>query len=282
MGTGRRRIGWIVGLVLVAGVAGLMLSSFVRSMTYPIPPVPVPEEPPAPLEAVELEGEDGLELSAWWLPPPDESEVPAPVALMLHGNGENLATMRMAGLFDEFAELGMGVLALDYPGYGRSEGDPSEESLLAAADVAWTKLVDRTDGETDERPPRLVIGWSLGAAVGIQIAARHPESVDGLVLISAWSTLVDTARQHFPGFLTDRLLEDRYDSLAWASEIECPVLQIHGSVDRIIPIELGRRLHEELPEPKRWVVVEGAGHNDLLGRPEVWRAMDDFLGSLPG
>jgi uncharacterized protein len=257
----------VAALVLASGPA--MLTAFTRSVLYPAPAVPVPSPPPAPLEEVGLES-DGLALSAWWLPP---RAADAPVVLMLHGNGENLATLHWAGLFDRFATLGAGVLALDYPGYGRSGGRPSEESIVAATRSAWRELLARAGPER----PRIAAGWSLGAAVAAQLAAAEPRSVDAVLLMSAWTRLDEVARLHFPGWLTRPLLGERYDSLAAAPRIRAPVVVIHGARDAIIPAELGSRLFAALAEPKEWVEVRDAGHNDLLGRAETWRAIEELL-----
>ncbi|HMB54957.1 MAG TPA: alpha/beta fold hydrolase, partial [Thermoanaerobaculia bacterium] len=128
--------------------------------------------------------------------------------------------------------------------------------------------------------PLVVVGWSLGAAVAVQLAARRPGALDGVALLSPWSRLADTAAAHFPGFMARPLVGDRYDSLAAAPRITAPVLVMHGERDRIIPAVQGERLVEALAEREgvetRWVAVPGAGHNDLLGRGVVW----DELGRL--
>lgn len=256
-----------------------MMDSVVRSMVYPAPPIRVPSPPPAPLVEVPLEAR-GHAVSAWYLPPPksgagDEAQpgsTVAPVVLMLHGNGENLETMRQADLFADFGALGAGVLAVDYPGYGRSEGTPSEEANIAAAEAGWEWLSRNAAGH-----PKVAAGWSLGAAVAAQVAARHGGEVAGVMLLSPWDRLVEVARLHFPAWLVGPLLPEHYDSVAAAAQIEAPTLVVHGDRDTIIPVDLGRRLYEALPEPKRWVEVDGAGHNDLLARRETWEAITAFL-----
>ena len=122
----------------VAGAAWILLLTgcTVRQLTYPAPPIRVPATPPAPLEAVELATTDETLISVWHLPA-DHLPATRPVALFFHGNGENLETMRQTGLFGELAGLDIGFAAVDYPGYGRSGGRPSEESLGLAADAAW-------------------------------------------------------------------------------------------------------------------------------------------------
>lgn len=275
----------VFAAVAVLSIGALsMMDSVVRSMIYPAPPVRVPSPPPSPLVEVPLEA-GGHAVSAWYLPPPKsatDEAVPqaanvAPVVLMLHGNGENLETMRQADLFADFGALGAGVLAIDYPGYGRSEGTPSEETNLAAAGAAWKWLGSNAAGH-----PRVIAGWSLGAAVAAQLAVRGGEDTAGVMLLSPWDRLVEVARLHFPAWLVGPLLPERYDSAAAAAHVRAPSLVVHGDRDDIIPVELGRRLYESLPEPKRWVEVRGAGHNDLLARRETWEAITAFLADVGG
>ncbi|HUP21519.1 MAG TPA: alpha/beta fold hydrolase [Thermoanaerobaculia bacterium] len=247
-----------------------MIDALARQMTYPAPSVRVPSPPPSPLREVAIASEAG-EVSAWWLPP---SAPDGPVVLMLHGNGENLETMRLSGLLEDLAGLGAGVLAIDYPGYGRSAGVPSERSLVAAAESAWRWLCDAAPSS-----PRLVVGWSLGAAVAVQVAARHVDTVDAAILLSPWDTLHGVASRFFPSFVVG-LLSDRYDSVAAAALVRCPTLVVHGERDDIIPVELGERLFQALPEPKRWVAIPTVGHNDLLAHPGPWREIGDFLAAV--
>ena len=259
----------VVTAVLVVG--GLwMMDSVVRSMLYPAPPVRVPSPPPSPLVEVPLEA-GGRAVSAWYRPPTGGAAA-APLVLWLHGNGENLETMRHGGLFEDLSTSGAGVLAIDYPGYGRSPGTPSEAANLAAAEAAWQWMLHHRDGR-----PLVIAGWSLGAAVAAQLAAAHHDEVAGVMLLSAWDRLDAVARLHFPGWMVGALLSERYDSTAAAPRITALKLVVHGDRDTIIPIELGRHLFAALPEPKQWVEVPGAGHNDLLSRPEAWQAIHAFL-----
>jgi pimeloyl-ACP methyl ester carboxylesterase len=262
------------GLLILLGVAlaGLLvmtsIDTFVRHMVYPAPPVPVPSPPPAGLIEVRLHA-GGEPVWAWWQPPPRAG---APVVLMLHGNGENLETMRQGGLFGAFARLGAGVLAIAYPGYGRSGGTPGESTNVAAAAAAWDWLRAHAAGS-----PCVLAGWSLGAAVAAQLAARRPGEPVALVLLSGWNRLPDVAGIHFPQWIVEATLPERYDSAAAVASVRCPSLVAHGERDDIIPVALGQQLFAALPEPKRWLAVPGAGHNDLLARGEVWRAIADLM-----
>lgn len=258
--------------ILAAGlVCGLLGGCGVRQMIYPAPPVSVPSPPPAPLEEVDLALPDDTRVSAWHLPVEGVGPARKVAVLFFHGNGENLETMRMSGFFEDLAELGVSGLAVDYPGYGRSGGRPSEAALTASAEVAGEWLAERY-------PERnlVVVGWSLGAAVAVRQAADAPERWRGLVALSPWVSLPELARTHFPDWLVGLALNERHDSLATAPELRLPVLVVHGREDRIIPAEHGRRLAGSIPDAE-WLEIPGTGHNDLLARPETWRALSRFL-----
>lgn len=249
-------------------VALALSACTVKQMLYPAPPFRVPSPPPAPFAEAVWTLADGTRIVGW-----ASSEAPAgaPAVIFFHGNGENLETMRLSGLYDELGRLGIAWLAVDYPGYGASRGSPSEAALVEAAHGGFDELSRRFPGRR-----RLVCGWSLGAAVAVQLAANRAAEVDGLMLLSPWSDLASLAGEHFPGWLVSLLLRERYDSLSRAPELPGPTLVIHGREDRIIPVAHGRRLAKALPDA-RYLEVPGAGHNDLLGRSEVWRAMAEYL-----
>ncbi len=246
----------------------------VRSMIYPAPPVAV-GPPPPPLEETTWALASGVELHGWHF---RAARPEAPAVLFLHGNGENLETMRRSGLVGDLTGLGVHFALLDYPGYGRSGGSPSEPLVLEGAAAALDWLVDRHP----DSPP-VAAGWSLGAAVAVWLAAEHPQRVAGLIALSPWTSIADVASAHFPRWLVGILLHERYDSLAAAARVRSPALVIHGAVDRVIPVEQGERVGRALGARARTRVVPSAGHNDLLARPEVWREMDAFLAGIdPG
>ena len=273
-----RALRWLLraaALALAILLGPVMLELLGRHMLYPAPSVPVPSPPPPPLEEVALELPSRVAVSAWARPASGTDEEGTPAVLFFHGNGENLETMRWAGLYDQLAGLGVHSLAVDYPGYGRSAGSPSEAGLTASGEAGLAWLADRHPGA-----PKIVLGWSLGAAVAVQVAARHRDEIAGLALLSAWEDLESLASTFFPKFLVGVALADRYDSKARAPEIAAPVLMIHGEADTIIPIAHGRRLHRALPAGTRFVAVPRTGHNDLLGRAMVWDELGAFFRSV--
>lgn len=250
-----------------------MIDAFVAQMLYPAPRVRV-GRPPRGVEEVTLPGEAGERVVAW---AGGESRLPhrRPAALLFHGNGENLETMRQSGLFGEVGRLDAAWLAVDYPGYGRSSGSPSEESLVAAAEAAldWVR-------ERHPRRPVVAWGWSLGAAVALQLAIRRPDDVSALALLSPWTRLADVATVHFPLPFTERALGGRYDSIAAAPQIRVPAFVCHGVRDRIIPFEQGEKVARALGGTVRWLPIREAGHNDLLAVPKVWAGLRKFFGEV--
>ena len=246
-----------------------MRDTILRSFLYPAPSYPVPA-PAAGLEEVWLPLLDADPAHGWFDGGPGGEGKAALV--ILHGNGENLGTMAAAGLFQELQSLGVPFLAVDYPGYGRSPGQPSESGNIAAAVAAVDHLAERFP------EARLGIwGWSLGAAVGLQAAVHRQDRLATLTLLSPWTSLAEVARRHFPHWLVKSLVSERYDSLAAARALDVPTLVLHGADDTLIPVEHGRELSEALLSLDRWVPVPGAGHNDLLNHRIVWRTIGEFL-----
>lgn len=242
----------------------------IRQMVYPAPLVSVPAAP-LPLEDVYIPYSGDAQAHGWLFRKPSATDS-TPVLLLFHGNGENLGAMRFSGILADFQELNVSFLALDYPGYGRSGGRPSEAALLAAADSAfiWIK-------KNFANNPKIICGWSLGAAVAIQTAAKHGQELAGLIALCPWSSLPEVAVVHYPRWLVNSLLDENYNSLEAASRVRCPALVIHGEQDAIIPVAQGEKVAANMGGGCRWVRVPQAGHNDLFSRREVWEEIRAFL-----
>jgi hypothetical protein len=255
----------IVAALGLVGVA--MIFALQRKLIY----FPDPSAPPLPpadaergLEDVRIQAADGVGLRAWHRPAPDGRAT----VLVFHGNaghrGDRLDLVR------HLADLGLGVLALDYRGYGGSEGAPTEDGLYADAEAAVRWLEGR--GFT-----RLVyFGESLGTGVAVELATRRaPEK---LVLEAAFDSAVAVGKRAYPILPVSWLLRDRFESDRKIAEVHAPLLMLHGTEDDIIPLAHGRRLYERANEPKRFVEIEGAGHNDLrLAGDAYFGPLDAFL-----
>ncbi|WP_431958379.1 alpha/beta hydrolase [Nocardia lijiangensis] len=196
--------------------------------------------------------EDGETLHAWWLP----ARRPIGHVLFAHGNAGNLGD-RVA-IFALLVAAGFDVLAFDYRGYGRSTGRPSEHGTYLDARAAREALLARPEVDPDRV---LYLGKSLGGGVLLELAEVHPPA--GLVLMSTFTGLRDAAGAIYP-FLPRPLIPDAYPSLRRIGSLAAPVLIMHGDRDELLPLRNAERLYAAASEPKRLVVVPGAGHNDVI------------------
>ena len=201
------------------------------------------------------------------------------VVLYLHGNGSNVgANVEHA---NRFHRLGLSVFVIDYRGYGKSQGDfPSESQVYEDAQLAWDYLVK----QRGVNPNQIYIyGHSLGGAIAIDLAVRHPEAAGLIVEGSFTSTraMVDFQKGLFWLFPIDWLLTQRFDSLSKVDRLQMPVLFIHGTADNVVPVEMSKKLFDAAPDPKQLYIVPDGGHNNVaqIGGAEYLQIVSQFLGS---
>jgi fermentation-respiration switch protein FrsA (DUF1100 family) len=220
-------------------------------------------------EDISLTAADGMRLHGWYFPRP-QSRI---CILFCHGNAGNISH-RLDRVLLMRSKLQAEVFLFDYRGYGRSQGHPDEEGTYRDGRAAIELLID----ERRIPPERIILfGESLGAAVAMQLSLEYPARA--LVLESAFTSIPDMARAVYPFLPVSRFLRTRYDNLAKISNCGKPLLLFHGTRDRIVPFDQGRRLFEAAQEPKRLFPIEGAGHNDtfFVGGDPYWEAWREFL-----
>ena len=219
---------------------------------------------------VEVTAHDGARLHGWLRHTAGESPSPG-LVIYFGGNAEEVSgQMHDAPMLAPWS-----VAAFNYRGYGLSEGRPSETALAADALAVYDRLAARGDIDPHHI---VVLGRSLGSGVAVQLAANRP--VRAVVLVSPFDSLRSLAGKQYPFVPVSLLLKHPFDSLARAPEIEAPLLALAGEHDRLIPPELSRRLHDAWAGPKRWVLVPGAGHNDIHAGPGYWPPIRELLASI--
>ena len=201
-------------------------------------------------EDVWLNTPDGILLHGWWIRAPEASVT----TLYLHGNGGNIT--HRSDRIPEISAAGSSLLLLDYRGYGKSGGRPSESGLYQDAEAGYKFLLER-----GIPPERIVIhGESLGTAVAVDLVSRRPCA--GLVLEAPLTSARAVAAHVLP--VLGPLLVSGFDSLQKITRVHVPLLIMHGDRDEVIAFEFGRQLFGAANQPKTFWPVKQAGHNDIL------------------
>ncbi len=211
---------------------------------------------------------DGTKLHGWYCP----VERPRAVILIAHGNAGHVAS-RSPWLRYLQNQANCSVLMFDYRGYGRSEGVPTVKGAVEDATAARTQLA-RLAGVTDQEI--VLMGESLGGAIAVQLAAASPPRA--IILQSTFTSLRGMADVHYPK-LAWLVSPQKLNSLHSIANYHGPLLQSHGTHDRTIPFAMGETLFRAAQEPKQFVAIRGADHNDWLTE-EYLRQFDKFIDGL--
>lgn len=196
-------------------------------------------------------------IHGWWI---NGNQPDTKVLLYLHGNGINIgANVESA---NRFHQLGFSILLIDYRGYGRSEGAfPNEARVYQDAATAWNYLLKRRQLD----PSKIFIyGHSLGGAIAIDLAIKHPNAA-GLIVESSFTSIREVIiyRNNFRMFPVDLILTQKFDSIKKVPSLKMPVLFLHGTADLTIPAFMSQSLYAAAPEPKKLILVPDAGHNNV-------------------
>ena len=230
-------------------------------------PQPVASTAHLPTEAKPLEivATDGTRLRGWMR---SASAIPAPVVLYFGGNAEEVS----GTLADPRWPRDWTIVAINYRGYGASEGTPGESALVADALVIHDTIAVRPD--VDAR--RIVaFGRSLGTGVAVKLAAARP--LAGAILASPFDGLVELGRTHYPWLPVSWLLRHRFDSDADARRAQAPLLAIVADRDSIVPRERSQALYDAWAGRKSWLVVPATDHNTLSVPDAFWDGVAAFL-----
>jgi hypothetical protein len=250
---GKAMLGWIAAIVLVAYAALTLTIYFAqRSLMYfPDTAHVTPAAAGLPeAEEVPLTDADGTRIHIWHVPPRGDR----PVILFFHGNGGSLASE-----VDRFRQLisdGIGLIGVEYRGYGGSEGSPSEQGLIADAEAAYAFAVSHY-------PVQQIVVWggSLGSGVAVALAAENP--IGRLILEAPYTSTEAVGAQHYWYLPVRFLMKDQFHSDQRIGKVKAPLLILHGMLDRTVPYSMGEQMFELANKPKHIVRFLDGGHNDL-------------------
>lgn len=223
-------------------------------------------------EHVFLSSSDGETIHGWWIP----AESPRAQVVYFHGNGGNLSLW--VDILADIRNRGVSVFAIDYRGYGRSTGQPSEQGLYRDVDAALAWI---DQGGLAAGAPVVFWGRSLGATMAAYAASRR--APDGVILEAGFYDMRALLAGAPPMWALSWLSSYRFPTAEWMRGVDRPSLVLHGDQDSVVPFRAGRRLFDALGPPKRFVTIEGGDHNDAEpAQPDVyWGAVDAFLDGLP-
>lgn len=263
----------LLAIVPLIYVSVLTLLFFFQAKLIFVPGVLRPDHVfhfPYKFEERWLEGEDGLRLNTLYFEAADARGT----ILLFHGNAGDLSSWGFVA--GELAKrLAYNVWVLDYPGYGKSEGDiPSEDGLDRAVDRLYQAALKAEQG----RESRLIVfGRSIGSGLAAKLASVHRPG--GLVLESPYFSFESLVAEKLP-WVPRFLVRYRFRSDLLAPSVACPVLVVHGERDEIIPVDHGRRLSALFPDGAFVPIADGR-HNDLSEFEPYWSALQAFAANGP-
>lgn len=253
---------WIMllgGLLAIYALMALFLFLFQSHLMY-FPDreiITTPRQIGAKYEAITLHTEDGVDISAWYIPAGEAMGV----VLFCHGNAGNIS--HRLPYVEIFSDLGLSTLIFDYRGFGTSEGSPSEKGTYRDVRAAWDYLTTRKGV-----PPGKIIlfGESLGGSIAAWLAQELPPDLApaGLILQSAFTSIPDMAARIYPFFPVKLLARYEYNTAAYLSRVTCPTLIVHSCEDELVPYAHGCKLYEMATCPKQFLDMKGDHNNGFM------------------
>jgi len=191
--------------------------------------------------------------------------------IFFHGNAGNMGH-RLSDIL-RLNKFGINILGVDYRGYGKSTGKPSEEGIYLDGQAAYKYAIEQLGFQ----PKNIfILGRSIGTTVAIQIA--QGKELAGLILVSPLTSGKAHAKAQGLGLFAF-IAGDSFNNISRISNVICPLLVIHGENDKVIPFAMGKEIFQKAKVGKTFISIEGAGHNDLstIGSRKYWGAIKNFI-----
>jgi fermentation-respiration switch protein FrsA (DUF1100 family) len=266
----RGMLAWVgaIAFGLYVGLAATLYLTQRSLMYFPETVATTPAQAGLPeAEDVPLTASDGVHISAWYVAPQDDK----PVIVYFHGNS---GALRLGvPRFRKLIGSGIGLVALEYRGYGGNAGTPTERGLIADGDAAYAFAAAHY-------PVKQIVLWgqSLGSGIAVAIAAKRP--VGRLILEAPFTSAAAIAGLHYWYMPVRLLIKDQFRSDQLISKVTAPLLILHGAHDRVTPYAMGERLFELANKPKHIVRFLDGGHDDLDANGALFAVAQFLAGEL--
>jgi uncharacterized protein len=244
----------LIASVLIYLVVLISISVFQRSFLYfPNPTYISPEIAYADtgLKELSVKTEDGLDLKGWYAPAISQRLT----IVYFHGNADSLQTA--APIAAPYIKDGYGFLIVEYRGYSKLPGTPTEKGFYADARAFINKLIGMGTKEEDI----VLMGHSLGTGVATQMAGEF--RVKGLMLLAPFLSISQMAQIRFPFLPAKYLAVDRYENFKKIPDIHVPLFIANGGKDIVVPSSQGKALFALGKNPKQFHYFPESGHNNL-------------------
>jgi len=257
----------IIAIVLLFGYAKFIE---LRGIFFPVKEIKLtPRFINLPFEDIYILTKDGLKINGWFIPNDNAKHT----LFFCHGNAGNIANR-----LDKIAmlhRLGVNVFIIDYRGFGRSQGRPSEKGIYLDAQAAYDYLT----ANRKIKPEAIILyGESLGSAVVINLASEV--KILALIAEGAFSSGKDMAKEIYP-FLPAHLFSYKFDSLTKIKRVSAAKLFIHSIADEVVPFRLAQKIFSTAGEPKHFVQLNGGHNTAFLDYPgEYSGAIISFINTL--
>lgn len=192
----------------------------------------------------------------------------SPLVIYYGGNAEEVSV----NLLDLHKFKTGSLLLVNYRGFGKSQGKPTENNLVQDALVIFDQIVKL---ENVDPGNVFLMGRSLGSGVAVQVAANR--KIGGLILVTPFDSLVNVAKTHYPIFPVKTIIRHPFNSVALAQDITVPTLSLFGTSDEVIPNKHTVALNKALGGPVKSISIQGAGHNDIQNFTQYWDEINGFL-----
>lgn len=254
-------VGYLLLVVFMYLLQSQMIYHPQKSITF------TPEDVGLSYKDVTFATEDGLDLHGWYVPN-NESNV---TVLYFHGNAGNISGRLQT--IQLLHNLGLNVFIIDYRGYGKSEGSPSEEGTYKDAQAAWNYLVEERDVDSSNI---VIMGRSLGGAVASWLAVQ--EQPAATILESTFTSAADLGADLYPWLPVRSIIQYDYNTLEHIKQIQSPLFMAHSRDDEIVPYQHGKTLFEAANDPKTFLELRGSHGSGFWETGEKYRtALQKFV-----